>query len=124
MKFILILLAIPVLSSSDCGKKKSKGEEQKEPVSAMPACIQKMIDDGRKQSPPEVPLQVEEYMYNGNTVYLVTAPCCDHYNVLYDTACKEICAPSGGFTGRGDGKCEDFSKNAKLVKVVWKNEGK
>lgn len=122
MKYILILLAFPILSASDCGKKKKITEEQKTPEVSMPACLQKMIDDAGKQSPPEVPLQVDEYLYNGKTVYLVTAPCCDHYNTLYDTECKEICAPTGGFTGKGDGKCEDFSKTATHVKMVWKKD--
>ncbi len=119
MKWLLILLTFPLISASECGKKdKSTG---KDPI---PGCIQKIIDDAGKDTPSNTPEQVDEYVYNGKTTYLVTAHCCDQYNVLYDMDCKPICAPTGGFTGKGDGKCPDFSANAKHVKLVWKNDKK
>lgn len=111
MKYLLILLLFPLLSSSDCGKKKAD---------AIPACIQKMIDDGTKENPSNLPEQVDEYRYKDKTVYLVIAPCCDQYNVVYDENCNRICAASGGITGKGDGKCEDFSTTAQHVKLIWK----
>lgn len=43
--------------------------------------------------------------YAGGTAYLFVAPCCDQFNVLYDATGQRLCAPSGGFTGRGDGRC-------------------
>jgi hypothetical protein len=33
-----------------------------------------------------------------------------------------ICSPTGGITGKGDGKCEDFSTKAKHIKLIWKNK--
>ena len=83
-----------------------------------------MIDVQQKEIPPNAPVQIEEYVYKGKTVYLFTAQCCDQYNVLYDDSCKMICAPSGGFIGKGDGKCEDFLKMARLVKLIWKESPK
>lgn len=41
----------------------------------------------------------------GSTAYLFVAPCCDQFNVLYDADGRRLCAPSGGITGRGDGRC-------------------
>lgn len=79
-----------------------------------------MIDDGLKEIPPSSPVQIDEYIYNGKAVYLFTAPCCDQFNVLYNDSCKKICSPSGGITGKGDGKCDDFSKTARHVKLIWK----
>ena len=38
-------------------------------------------------------------------VYLFTPTCCDQFNPLYDADGRYICAPSGGFSGSGDGKC-------------------
>ena len=29
----------------------------------------------------------------------------DYDNLLFDDNCNYICAPSGGFSGAGDGKC-------------------
>jgi hypothetical protein len=126
MKYLLLLLVFPILSASECDqKKKNKTTENKEAVKdSLPVCVRKMIDDASKETPPNSPEQVDEYVYNGKTVYLLTAPCCDQFNVLYDENCKMICAPTGGFTGRGDRKCEDFSKTAQHVKVIWKKEAK
>ena len=123
MKYLLILLVFPFLSASECGKKKKKKiEDNREAVKdSIPVCVRKLIDDANKEMPPNAPVQVDEYSYNGKTVFLLTAPCCDQFNTLYDDSCKMICSPSGGITGRGDRKCDNFSKNASFVKLVWKN---
>ena len=44
-------------------------------------------------------------VFNGTSLYLLNSPCCDFVNYLYTADGKVFCAPSGGFTGRGDGKC-------------------
>ena len=88
---------------------------------SIPVCVRKLIDEGNKEIPPNPPQQADEYFYNGKTVFLFTAQCCDQFNTLYDDSCKMICSPSGGITGRGDRKCEDFFKTAKHVKIIWKN---
>ena len=125
MKYLLILLVFPFLSASECGKKKKKKEKAdniKEAVKdSIPVCVRKMID---KTMPIDLPEQVDEYIYNGKTVFLLTAQCCDQFNTLYDDSCKMICSPSGGITGRGDRKCEDFSTTAKHVKILWRNTTK
>lgn len=41
----------------------------------------------------------------GQIVYLHMALCCDQFNKAYDADGRYLCAPSGGFTGRGDGRC-------------------
>lgn len=43
-------------------------------------------------------------------LYLATAPCCDHFNGLYDRKGRRICAPSGGFSGVGDGTCPPWAR--------------
>ncbi len=129
MKYLLLLLAIPFLSNSECGKKKTDTvttEEQTEIVDtkndSIPACVQKLIDDGNKETPSTAPTQVDEYIYKDKKVYLAIAHCCDFFNLLYDENCKEICAPTGGFTGKGDGKCPDFEKEAKYIRTIWKEK--
>ncbi len=52
-------------------------------------------------------------------MYLFSSNCCDQFNTLYDESCNRICAPSGGFTGRGDGRCRDFNQVAKYLGKVW-----
>ncbi len=125
MRFLLLLMAVPLLTATDCGnKEKKKEEEVKKDISAIPACVQKLIDDASRETPPTTPIRVDEYSYKGKKVYLFTADCCDFYNIVYDDSCKRICAPSGGFTGGGDGKCPDFDSTAKLVKEVWRQKGR
>lgn len=114
MKYILVLFIFPFLSLSKCGKKKD----------SLPVCVQKILDIQNNEILPDSPVQIDEYKYNGKTVYLFTAPCCDQFNVLYGEDCGMICAPSGGITGKGDGKCENFSKTAEFVKLIWKMPAK
>jgi len=126
MKYLFILLVFPCIAATECGKKKKKKNEADTTTTttpakdSIPACVRAMIDKAGKQIPPELPEKVDEYIYNGKTAYLVTAQCCDQFNTLYDDSCKAICSPTGGITGRGDRKCEDFSKNATLVKTIWR----
>jgi hypothetical protein len=127
MKYLLIVLVFPFLSASECGKKKKKKATDNAQIvvkDSIPVCVRQMIDKASKLDPPEPPVQVDEYEYNGKTVYLFTAQCCDQFNTLYDDSCKMICSPSGGITGRGDGKCDDFSKTAKHVKMIWTDTAK
>lgn len=121
MKSFLLLLLLPALYAGKCGETKiSKESREPAPNEDIPACVQQLLDEAAKSTPPVLPIQVDEYVYKGKKVYLFTADCCDFYNLVYDENCKRICAPSGGFTGGGDGKCRDFDSTAKRVKTLWK----
>ena len=48
---------------------------------------------------------VVRYIIDGKPYYYVRSPCCDFHNHLYDLNGDYLCAPDGGFTGKGDGKC-------------------
>lgn len=67
------------------------------------------------------PQSIWRYTYRGQTVYFVPAQCCDQFSILYDVEGNILCAPDGGFTGQGDGKCPDFFKNRKDEKLIWKD---
>lgn len=41
---------------------------------------------------------------------------------MLDASCNVICAPGGGFTGQGDGKCPDFFDVAVKKQVIWKDD--
>lgn len=88
----------------------------------LPGCIQQKIDSIKKLPVWNPAAQIEEYEYHGKKVFVVSADCCDFFTTAYDENCNYICAPSGGFTGRGDGLCNDFNEKGKLVKQVWKDE--
>ncbi|MFG6485069.1 DUF6970 domain-containing protein [Roseateles sp. BYS78W] len=51
---------------------------------------------------------------DGRLVYLSISPCCDMFNKLYDADGRFICAPSGGFTGQGDGRCPHW-----VSRLLW-----
>ena len=88
----------------------------------IPPCIQHRIDSLKQLPTLNPPAQVDEYDYNGEKVYGFSLGCCDMFYEVYNANCEYVCAPSGGFTGRGDGRCPDFNQNAKLIRVVWKDE--
>ena len=90
-------------------------------TATLPSCIQQKITAIQKEPKWNPPAEVNEYVYEGKTVYLFSSPCCDQYNVAYDKDCNVICAPSGGITGKGDRKCLDFHEKATFVRVVWKD---
>jgi hypothetical protein len=91
-------------------------------VPGIPTCIQQKIDSIKQLPVWNPPAEIVEYEYGERKVYLISANCCDAYSVAVDSNCNYVCAPSGGFTGKGDRKCVDFFEKAKLVRLVWKDE--
>ena len=89
-----------------------------------PDAIQSKIAELKAQPKANPAYEVWSYKYQGQTVYLVSAPCCDNFNTLYDGCMRVMCAPSGGFTGRGDGNCTDFAQQATEPKLVWRDPRK
>jgi hypothetical protein len=112
MRYLLLFLALPVLTSKQCRRQQT----------AVPECIRKKIDSIRALPKWNPPARVSEYVYKGQQVYLFTSDCCDQYYMLYDSQCQYICAPSGGMTGTGDGQCWDFYQSAKFIRIVWEDE--
>jgi hypothetical protein len=107
--FILLLLTVLFVS---CDRDRPVG---------LPSCVQVWIDVVKKEPTWNPPAEVNEYFYKGKTVYLLSANCCDQYITLIDSSCSYICAPSGGFSGRGDERCTDFYAKAKFIRQVWKD---
>lgn len=112
MRFIIPLVILFVISGLQCTKNN---------IADIPACVQKKINKIKAEPKWNPPATVAEYLYNGQKVYLFSSDCCDQYFKLYDSDCNYLCAPSGGFTGQGDGKCKDFYTSATLVREVWKD---
>lgn len=81
-----------------------------------PSCFKAIMESSNP------PLEVWRYNYNNQIVYLAKADCCDQYDQVYSADCVNICAPSGGITGKGDGKCPDFNEKATDGKLIWKAE--
>lgn len=92
----------------------------------LPACLREIIKTMSEDLSEGIPLSVTQFNYHDQNVYYMIAPCCDKYNIVYDSACTILGYPDGGFTGRGDGKMKDFEKETTDPKVIWesKNERK
>ena len=88
----------------------------------MPSCLAAKIDSMKKTPDANMPQSVTQYNYKGSPVYYVTAGCCDKFNEVYDANCKNLGAPDGGITGKGDGKLPDFYGMATDKKVLWKSK--
>jgi hypothetical protein len=54
------------------------------------------------------------HLIAGRVYYYAVSGCCDQLNPLYDAEGEYVCAPDGGFTGRGDGRCP-----ADLPRIEW-----
>ncbi|WP_374758097.1 DUF6970 domain-containing protein [Fibrella forsythiae] len=89
-----------------------------------PACIRDQIAQ-MQAAPVRNPRgSVTQYSYKGRAVYYIPSDCCDGLNVLLDADCTVICAPDGGFSGSGDGRCRDFYQTATDKKLIWQDDRK
>ncbi|TGE09941.1 DUF6970 domain-containing protein [Hymenobacter fodinae] len=87
-----------------------------------PADFSVTLIEQLKQKPKQNPaVEVTQYTYKGNTVYLVTGGCCDNFNYLFDHCGNVLCAASGGPAGKGDGRCTDFSTTATNPVLLWRD---
>jgi hypothetical protein len=107
MKVVIFLLVCASMSLTGC--------ETIDLPSDVPNCVKKLIRDSKG-----TPQEIWKYQYKKETVYLVIPACCDKYISLYSSNCNFICAPSGGFTGKGDGKCPNFNDEATGRVMIWK----
>jgi hypothetical protein len=94
---------------------------------ALPAWLQERLaiyEAAGRQSPV---IAVHAWTYKGQTVYEMLAGCCDRFNELYDASGRYLCAPGGGFTGMGDGKCPDAAAARRAaegsVHRIWPANG-
>jgi len=114
---VFIIYGLIVAAAGMCHKNKNCGAP-----TDIPTCIQARINEIKKEPKWNPPASINEYLYNGQKVYLITADCCDQFISLVDGSCNAICAPSGGITGKGDGKCPDFDEKAKHLRLIWKDD--
>jgi hypothetical protein len=113
MKSILLLLLL--CNYSLLGVQCNKEEKN------VPSCVTQKIKQIKAEPKWNPAAEVHEYLYQGKTVFLFTSNCCDQYIELYGEGCAYLCAPSGGFTGHGDGRCSDFYTTATYIKLIWKD---
>lgn len=96
-------------------------DSNREPAPECSASIQTKITELQALPKGNPGYEVWQYTYQGHKVYLVTSSCCDDYTTLYDECLNVLCAPSGGFTGKGDGRCPEFYQLSADRQLVWRD---
>ena len=120
VKIGLIFLCLSfAFCRKNSGDEASNGQNQN--LLKAPAVVQQKVAVILQNPKGAKPATVYRYSYNGMIVYLVNAECCDQYNYLYDEQGNIICAPSGGITGLGDGRCPDFVSERTNALLIWKD---
>ncbi len=90
-----------------------------------PKWLQSLIT--RLQSEPvrNPPAKIIRYTQARRSYYYVPPAAGDQFSSLYNSTGKEICAPDGGLTGTGDGKCPSFVRKMlsshEPEKVIWQD---
>ena len=87
----------------------------------IPSCIKNKIAVFKNNEITNPPTQIWKWDTEGKTYYYITSDCCDQYNYLYNDNCEIVCAPDGGFTGKGDGNCPTFT-NEIIKTLIWEDK--
>ena len=87
----------------------------------LPRWLQIRLADYDAQPGPSAPRAVFALDYAGAPAFLVQAGCCDQLDPLVDARGVLICHPTGGFTGRGDGKCPAPLPPVDRRREVWRH---
>ena len=90
-------------------------------VAGLPDWLRIRLADYDAQSGPAAPRAVYEVRYGDGVAYYVQAGCCDQLDPLVDAHGVLVCYPSGGFTGRGDGKCLGALPPVAERREVWRH---
>jgi hypothetical protein len=108
-----ILLIIPiVILLAGCAQSTQTGN---------PAWVDQLIKKFESEPVGNPPQSIWRYEYNGQVGYFVPAQCCDQFSTLYDANGNVICAPDGGLTGKGDGRCPDFLFQRTNEQLIWRD---
>jgi Domain of unknown function (DUF6970) len=89
-----------------------------------PGFVRAMIEDFEAAPAGTAPRAIWRYTYDGEPVYYVPFSdiCCDRMSRVYDRSGDIVCAPDGGLTGAGDGRCQYFFAVAADGVRVWSKD--
>jgi hypothetical protein len=87
----------------------------------VPEWLRIRLADYDAQAGTGAPRAVYALDYRGEPAFLVQAGCCDQLDPLIDARGVLICHPTGGYTGKGDGKCPAPLPPADRRREVWRH---
>ena len=97
----------------------SRGRRPPIGVQATAPWLDQLIARFQAEAVANPPRRILRYRYRGQTVYYVPPSCCDQPGILYDETGTQVCAPDGGISGRGDGRCPDFHEQRSAESLIW-----
>lgn len=110
-------------SSKNRSAKKSSNKGSQDNVASsngLPTWLQKKVNGFSKLPAKQRPISVTQWTWKGKTVYLINPPArSKQVSDLYSAKGTLLGHPTGGKSGQGDGKCNDFVKQRKGGAVVW-----
>jgi hypothetical protein len=89
----------------------------------LPRWVRDRIARIEKENPNEQ-LEVSKWLFEGKTVYVFPARCCDIAGEVLSLKGEHICQLEGGFANAPDERCRDFRDRAKMIESVWKSKPK
>lgn len=111
MRWVIAVAALlPACAGIDAGA-------EAEPPPFVQGLIRK-YSAGPRQNPP---VSIWRHTYRGAEVFYIPPRCCDMYGQVYDGNGELVCAPDGGLTGRGDGRCPDFPTESSGAVLIWED---
>jgi hypothetical protein len=84
-----------------------------------PGWLRDLVQELATEPVANPPASITAFTYRDQTVYYLPPRCCDVFSVLYDASGVVLCAPDGGLTGRGDGRCPDFASARRDERLIW-----
>jgi hypothetical protein len=112
MKALVIAIAILLMTLEGCS-------HSTQPEN--PEWVDQLIVKFQSEPVGDPPRSIWRYKHKGDVVYYIPAVCCDQYDLLYGYVGNVICAPDGGYSGDGDGRCPDFFAKRTDEKLVWRD---
>ena len=87
----------------------------------LPPWLAKLTKQIVQEDITDPPSQIFRFRYKQKTVYYRTPYCCDVVGTLYNAKGDALCYPTGGYTGRGDGRCQDFVRTRSNCAAIWRD---
>ena len=112
--------ALPI-APPDGSDRASASPSTRVEVAGLPEWLRIRLGDYDAQPGPAAPRAVYEVRFGDGVAYYVKAGCCDQLDPLVDARGVLVCYPSGGFTGRGDGKCPRALPPQADRREVWRH---
>ncbi len=123
-QFLIISLWLAILCACGSANRWFETNNNNNTSAKKRSWVEKTIDSLKNQALQYPPAEIWQYIYNDDTVYYFSPPCCDQFSSVYNTKGMLICHPDGGFTGKGDGLCPDFRIKSRHETLVFKDERK